>query len=101
MLKSSGWGGMYFGGTAFKKQREVDPANYGKSAEIAAGYMDVVTTSGIATGQEADLNKIEDFRNNVGDAPLGIASGITPENVHRYGADIDAITLPRNAADRQ
>jgi len=92
-LKSCGWDGLYFGGTAFKKQREVDPSDYGRSAEIAVNWMDVVTTSGIATGEEADLNKIRDFRNAIGDAPLGIASGITPENVHRYGADIDAMLV--------
>jgi hypothetical protein len=30
---SSGWQGLYFGGTAFKKQREVDPANYQLAAQ--------------------------------------------------------------------
>jgi hypothetical protein len=31
--KTSGWQGLYFGGTAFKKQREVDPANYQLAAQ--------------------------------------------------------------------
>lgn len=87
---SCGWNGMYFGGTAFKKQREVDPADYGKSAEIATSFMDVVTTSGIATGHEADLNKMETFRTACGNTPIALASGITPENIEQYLPYIDA-----------
>lgn len=85
-----GWSGLYFGGTAFKKQREVDPADYGKSATIATSYMDVVTTSGIATGRSADLTKMDTFRSACGDTPIALASGITPENVKEYLPFIDA-----------
>lgn len=87
---SCGWNGMYFGGTAFKKQREVDPANYAKSASIATNFMDVVTTSGIATGHSAELKKIETFRKACGDNPIALASGITPENITEYLPFIDA-----------
>lgn len=87
---SCGWNGMYFGGTAFKKQREVDPADYNKSARIATGFMDVVTTSGIATGHSADLTKIETFRSACDDKPIALASGITPENITEYVPHIDA-----------
>ncbi|GGF57146.1 Predicted TIM-barrel enzyme [Mameliella alba] len=80
----SGWNGLYFGGVAFKKQRPVPPEMYATAARIAARYMDVVTTSGIATGQEADLSKIETFRSALGAAPMALASGITPENAARY-----------------
>ena len=79
--KSSGWTGMYFGGTAFKKQRPVEPAQYRDAANQAVGYMDAVTTSGIATGHSADLEKIKAFRDGVEDQTLAIASGITPDNV--------------------
>jgi 2-keto-3-deoxy-6-phosphogluconate aldolase len=89
-LNDCGWSGLYFGGTAFKKQREVDPADYGSSAAIATAYMDVVTTSGVATGHSADLNKMEVFRSACGDTPIALASGITPENVEQYLPYIDA-----------
>ena len=46
-------------------------------------------TSGIATGHEADLDKIATFRAALGEAALGLASGITPENAGRYAADVD------------
>lgn len=88
----SGWNGLYFGGTAFKKQRPVDAADFGTAAKIACDWMDVVTTSGLATGVEADDSKIATFRAAMGDAPLALASGITPDNAHRY-AEVDAFMV--------
>ncbi len=90
--EESGWSGLYFGGTAFKKQRPVADADLDTSARIAAEWMDVVTTSGIATGEEADDSKIDTFRRAIGDAPLALASGITPENAHRY-AQVDCFMV--------
>ena len=58
--KSSGWTGMYFGGTAFKKQRPVE-ITVSRRSESGCGYMDAVTTSGIATGHPADLEKSKPF----------------------------------------
>lgn len=92
VLQASGWQGLYFGGTAFKKQRPVDPARWRDAAREAVPFMDVVTTSGIATGEEADLSKIVDFRAGIGDRPLALASGITPENARSY-ADVDAFMV--------
>ena len=54
--------------------------------------MDVVTTSGIATGEEADLTKIKDFRAGIGERPLALASGITPDNARDY-KDVDAFMV--------
>lgn len=101
---ASGWDGLYFGGTAFKKQREVAPDRYGDAAREACPFMDVITTSGVATGQEADLNKIETFRAAIGDRPMALASGISPENARSY-ADVDCfmvatgINVPGNFYD--
>jgi len=78
----SGWNGLYFGGVAFKYQREV--YNIEKVAQIAARYTDVVTTSGPATGQAADIEKIRRMKAAIGEKPLAIASGITSENVRDY-----------------
>lgn len=89
---SSGWHGLYFGGTAFKKQRPVAPENHEAAARGAVPFMDVVTTSGIATGHEADDAKIIDFRRGVGDRPIALASGVTPDNAIRY-RDVDAFLV--------
>jgi predicted TIM-barrel enzyme len=91
--KKSGWSGLYFGGTAFKKQREVDPSMYSSSAAIACAYMDVVTTSGVATGHAADTGKIKTFRDACGENAIALASGITPENAHQYADQVDCLMV--------
>ena len=90
---ASGWQGMYFGGVCFKKQRPVDPALNEYSARLARPFMDVVTTSGVATGHATDLTKIHDFRRGLGDAPLAIASGVTPDNAADYMKDVDCFLV--------
>lgn len=91
--KANNWDGLYFGGTAFKKQRDVNPEHYATSAELATHFMDVVCTSGVATGHAADLDKIKTFRNACGETPLALASGITPENVGQYSNDVDCLMV--------
>lgn len=78
----SGWRGLYFGGVAFKYQRQV--RDYGLAARRAMPYMDVVTTSGSGTGEAASVSKIAEMKKALGAFPLAIASGITPENVVDY-----------------
>lgn len=78
----SGWQGIYFGGVAFKHQRSVK--DVAKAARIASHYVDVVTTSGDATGKAPDVKKIKTMKEAIGNKPLAIASGITPENIHEY-----------------
>ena len=87
--KESGWQGLYIGGTAFKKQREVAPKDYARSAAIACNHMDLVVTSGVATGHAADIDKIKTFRTHCGDTALALASGITPDNAHQYAEHVD------------
>ncbi len=89
----SGWTGLYFGGTAFKKQRPVATADHEAAALTAASWMDAVTTSGVATGEAADRAKIAAFRRGCGDAPLALASGVTPENAAGYAPDVDAMLV--------
>lgn len=86
---AAGWPGLYFGGVAFKHQRPVtDPA---AAARAAAPYMDVVTTSGAATGSAPSTAKIAAMRAALGDHPLAIASGVSPENVREYLGLVDCI----------
>lgn len=82
--EQSGWNGFYLGGTCFKKQREVNISDYGVSATLATHFMDAVCTSGVATGKEADLDKISTFRESIGEHVLALASGVTPANARTY-----------------
>lgn len=77
-----GWGGLYFGGVAFKYQRRVEDA--GSAARAAAGYVDVVTTSGAATGSALETSKIAAMKEAIGPVPLAIASGMTVQNVGEF-----------------
>jgi hypothetical protein len=77
-----GWAGSYFGGVAFKYQREV--RDLVTAALTATRYMDVVTTSGPGTGRAAMPEKIRIMKEAIGEHPLAISSGVTPENVHNY-----------------
>lgn len=80
--RKSGWKSLYFGGVAFKYQRHVTKLR--DAAMIATRYMDVITTSGPATGKPAPIEKIRIMKEAIGDFPVAIASGITPENVTDY-----------------
>ena len=80
--EQSGWQGLYFGGVAFKYQRPVE--DLAAAARISAEYMDVVTTIGAGTGLAADRDKIMAMKNALGDVPLAIASGVTPDNIGDY-----------------
>jgi hypothetical protein len=91
--RDSGWSGLYFGGTCFKKQREVAPEHYAAAAERARACMDVVTTSGVATAHAPDLAKIDVFRKAIGDAPLALASGITPDNASLFAHHVDCFMV--------
>jgi len=76
------WKGTYFGGIAFKYQREVTDLE--SICKKAMPYVDVITTSGPGTALAADVNKIERMHSALGEWPLAIASGITAENVEDY-----------------
>lgn len=82
---------VYFGGVAFKYQRHVSDLE--AACRVAARYIDVVTTSGPGTGQSASVEKIRRMKKALGDTPLAIASGITPENVGAYLPHADAFLV--------
>ncbi|MBU4480450.1 adenine phosphoribosyltransferase [Patescibacteria group bacterium] len=76
------WRGLYFGGVAFKYQKQ--STDLVKVSKTATRFLDVITTSGDRTGKPPSLVKITTMRNSIGDFPLAIASGMTPENVGDY-----------------
>ena len=77
----------FYGSVAFKTQK-VDP-NPVDAAILAKGLNWIPTTSGSATGVPADLEKIKSMKKGLGNYPLAIASGITPENVDLYLPYVD------------
>jgi len=89
------WPGTLFGGVAFKYQREVPKERLAAVARRAAEVhtIDVITTSGPATGSPPSLDKIQTLRSAIGDHALAIASGITPENVAAFLPFADAFLV--------
>lgn len=68
-----------FVAVAFKYQpHDPDPLRSAREA-VALGF--VPTTSGPATGRAADPAAVAALRAGLGEAPLALASGVTPENV--------------------
>lgn len=82
---AQGWDGLLFAGCAFKGQTPVPPDMWASAAreQVRLG-VDVVTTSGPRTGAAADPLKPAIMAEAIGDHPLALASGITPENVRLY-----------------
>jgi predicted TIM-barrel enzyme len=93
--KQAGWQPpqLYFGGVAFKYQTAVAWEDLASTARTAARYVDVVTTSGSATGKAASPDKLRVMKEAIGETPLAIASGITPENVEHFLPFADAFLV--------
>lgn len=77
----------FFIAVAFKYSRNVHLTGVPlkEHCEKVSAVADVPTTSGDATGVEADLNKIREIRSYLPqNKRLGIASGVTEQNVQLY-----------------
>lgn len=71
-----------FAGAAFKYQEQ--QADLAKETLIVSGMCDVVTTSGPATGVPPHVSKLQTMRVTLGNGLLGLASGVTAENVQPF-----------------
>ncbi len=91
------WRGLYFGGIAFKYQREVK--NLALVTEAALPFMDVVTTSGDATGKAPAREKIATMKRAAGIHPIAIASGITVENAAEFKSLADYALVYSSLSD--
>ncbi len=80
-----GWRGLYFGGVMFKYQQDCNNFLSPELLHIARQYIDVVTTTGDATGVAIRPEKLQHIRKNSPCAPIAVASGISACNI----VDID------------
>ena len=97
--RARNWSGLYFGGVAFKYQQPVDDLE--GVARKAVPFVDVITTSGDATGKAPSVEKIWLMRRGAGDHPIAIASGMTPENVEPYMRHADCFIVATGLSDRE
>lgn len=88
---------MFFGSVAFKYQKaEPFPAQAGVAA---AGLGMIATTSGPATGEAVDVSKLAVMKAALGDQPLGLASGISPENAHLFTPYVDYFLVATHVSE--
>ena len=88
-----------FGPVAFKYQKHVAEYELESVCKEAMNYMDVITTSGPATGKPASLKKIEDIRKYIGNFPLAIASGVNKENKKIFDPLVDYMLVASSITD--
>jgi uncharacterized protein len=98
--RTASWDGLYFGGVAFKYQREVAQSDLSAVAEMSIPYMDVLCTSGPGTGRPADVEKVKALRAGLGDHAMALASGVTPENVGNYLPYVQAFLVGTGIEER-
>lgn len=87
---------VYFGGVAFKYQPEIAPEHLAQEVERALAFtrLDVLTTSGTATGSAPDISKILAIREVLGEnRALAIASGVAAENVEQFLPHVQAFLV--------
>lgn len=80
--KREDWKGLLFGGVAFKGQPAI--RDLGRITSLAASCMDVITTSGEATGEAPNHEKVAMIKDGAGRTPVVIASGMTPGNISSF-----------------
>lgn len=90
-LAASSWKGMYFGGVAFKYQRQ--PHDLVRTAERARSLMDVITTSGPGTGSAVSVEKLDAVFNGAAPACVAVASGVSVDNLHELAGRASAVLL--------
>ena len=88
-LYRSRFAGKVLGGVRFKYQPMLSENTVEEDLVISKGRCDAVCVTQDATGQETSMDKIEQFRAALGDFPLIVGAGVTPENAHKSLAVAD------------
>ncbi len=71
-----------------------------KSALQAMGWVDGVVVTGPKTGVPADVEKVKRVRKVMNDYPMGLASGVSSENVKPMLSSIDYILVNSSIAEK-
>ena len=91
----------YFGAVAFKYQKQPTKDELQLVCETATNYMDVITTSGAATGVAADLEKIRTIKSYISNHEMAIASGVDYKNKDMYSDFVDYLLVASSITNPQ
>lgn len=89
-LYRSRFSGYVLGGVRFKYQPYLSGRSLEEDLKIGMTRCDAIVVTQDATGQETSMEKIKEFRNIIGDFPLIIGAGMTPDNCAKQLAIGDA-----------
>lgn len=81
------------GGVRFKYQPVLSVHTVEEDLKEAMNRCDAICVTEDATGQETSLAKIKRFRENIGDFPLFVCAGVTPENVREQLKYADGVVV--------
>jgi len=90
--------GMLFSGLAFKYQPQ--PKDLQLACQESILTSDVSTTSGSGTGKAADISKILQIREYLGNHPMAIASGVNQDNIYLYKGVVDYLLVASSITSR-
>lgn len=98
-IESERKGLTYFGSVAFKYQKQPASDQLEEICLTAKNYMNVITTSGPATGTPASEVKIANMRKYIGNHPLAIASGVDINNKSMFAKYVDYMLVASSITD--
>ncbi|GHV22898.1 membrane complex biogenesis protein, BtpA family [Clostridia bacterium] len=78
------------GGVRFKYQPIISGRTEAEDLKVGMQRCDAIAVTGVETGIETDLQKIQNFRKEIGDFPLVVAAGLTAGNCQEQMAIADA-----------
>lgn len=74
---------LVLGGVRFKYQPVLSEKSVEEDLKIAMTRCDAICVTQDKTGQETSMDKIIQFRNAIGEFPLIVGAGLTPENMEK------------------
>ena len=83
------YSGAVIGGVRFKHCPYLSGRTLEEDLKIAMTRCDAIAVSQDETGQETSMDKIQEFRNIIGDFPLIVGAGMTAENCKKQFAVAD------------
>lgn len=72
-------GALLFGGVRFKYQPVLSGRSVSEDLTIGMKHCDVIVVTGEGTGISTDLEKIKEFRSDLGEFPLVVGAGMTAD----------------------
>ena len=76
----SAYAGCVIGGVRFKYQPYLSGRSLAEDLHIGMSRCDAIAVTGLGTGMPTEISKIKEFRDIVGDFPLLVTAGVTPES---------------------